>query len=48
MIEVPSINSSSFDKGIANTADTLIILVTKLEEIEKIKKGTPERQKQNK
>ena len=38
LIENPSIESEYYDKGITNTADTLILLVKDLEEIEKIKK----------
>ena len=38
LIENPSIESEYYDKGLTNTADTLILLVKDLEEIEKIKK----------
>lgn len=38
LIETPAIESEYYDKGLVNTADTIIILVTKLEQIEKIKK----------
>ncbi|HEB46878.1 MAG TPA: TGS domain-containing protein [Candidatus Pacearchaeota archaeon] len=36
LVEVPSIGSEFYDKGIVNTADTLLILVTNLEQIKKI------------
>ncbi|MDP7521027.1 MAG: 50S ribosome-binding GTPase, partial [Candidatus Pacearchaeota archaeon] len=36
IIEIPAIESESYDKGIVNTADTILILVTKLEQITKI------------
>jgi ribosome-interacting GTPase 1 len=39
LIEAPAFNSEFYDRGLANTADTLLILVKDLEEIEKIKKG---------
>lgn len=39
LIENPSIDSENFDKGLANSADTIIILVDKIEEIPKIEKG---------
>ncbi|MAG79014.1 hypothetical protein CMI40_01415 [Candidatus Pacearchaeota archaeon] len=37
LIEVPTIDSQYYDKGIVNTADTILILVTKLEQINKIR-----------
>jgi len=39
LIEAPAFNSEFYDRGLANTADTLLILVKDLEEIEKIRKG---------
>lgn len=38
IIEIPAIESEYYDKGIVNTADTILILVSSLEEIEKIRK----------
>jgi ribosome-interacting GTPase 1 len=38
IIENPAIDSDFYDKGIPNTADTLILLVNKFEEIAEIKK----------
>ena len=38
IIEIPSINSIYFDRGLANTADTILILVNKIEQIKTIKK----------
>jgi len=38
LIENPAIESEYYDKGLSNTADTLIIVVRELNEIEKIKK----------
>ncbi len=38
MIDVPAIESEYYDKGIVNTADTVLILISSLEEIEKIRK----------
>ena len=47
LIEVPSIESDNFDKGILNSADTLIILITEISQILKItphlKKSTKKR-----
>ncbi|MEX0932645.1 MAG: TGS domain-containing protein [Candidatus Pacearchaeota archaeon] len=37
LVELPEINSQNFDKGIVNSADVLVILVSKLEEIGEIK-----------
>lgn len=37
IIEIPAIDGENFDKSIAHTADTIIVLVEKFEEIEKIK-----------
>lgn len=36
IIEIPSIGSEGFDSGVANTADLLIIVITKLEDLEKV------------
>tara|TARA_Y100000034_G_scaffold119266_1_gene160862 strand:- start:11588 stop:12499 length:912 start_codon:yes stop_codon:yes gene_type:complete len=36
IIEIPAIESESYDKGLVNTADTILILITKLEQINKI------------
>ncbi|MBT4258037.1 TGS domain-containing protein [archaeon] len=41
LVENPSIDSENFDKGLPNTTDTILILITKLEEIEEIKKQIP-------
>lgn len=38
LIEIPPIESEYYDRGITNTADTIIILINKLEEIKEIKK----------
>jgi hypothetical protein len=38
LIENPAINSENFDKGLVNSADTLLIIVDKIEEILEIKK----------
>jgi len=38
LIEVPAIESEYYDKGIVNTADTIIILVTAVEQIPEIEK----------
>jgi len=38
LIEIPAIESEYYDKGVVNTADTILILVTSLEQIKKIKK----------
>ena len=38
LIENPAIKSEYYDKGLTNTADTILIIVKKLEEIENIKK----------
>ncbi|MBW6442638.1 50S ribosome-binding GTPase [Patescibacteria group bacterium] len=37
IIEVPSFESEYYDRGVVNTADLIIILVTSLEQIERIK-----------
>ncbi len=37
IIEIPAIESEYYDKGIVNSADTILILVTSAEQIEKIK-----------
>ncbi len=39
LIEIPAIESEYYNRGLANTADVILILVTKLEEIEKIKEN---------
>ncbi len=39
LIEIPAIGSEYYDKGLVNTADVILILVTKLEEIEKIERS---------
>ncbi len=39
IIENPAIDSEYYDKGITNSADTIIILISKIEEIEQIEKG---------
>ena len=36
MIEVPAIDSDYYDRGIVHTADTILVLVTAIEDIEKI------------
>ena len=36
LVELPAIDSEYYDKGIGNTADTLIILIEKIEDIKKI------------
>ena len=38
IIENPSIKSNSYDKGLANTADTILLIIDELEQIPKIKK----------
>jgi small GTP-binding protein len=38
LIEIPSFESEYYDKSLANTADVILILVTDLEQINKIKK----------
>ena len=38
LIEVPAIDSDFYDRGIVNTADTIIVLVTEMKQIEEIKK----------
>jgi len=38
LIEIPSIDSEYYDKGIVYTADVVVILIEKLEEIKKIEK----------
>lgn len=39
IIEVPSIESEYYDRGIVNTADVIMILVTKIQDIEEIEKN---------
>ncbi len=39
LIEVPAIESEYYDKGLVNTADAILILVTNLEQIEKVRKS---------
>ena len=41
LIDLPALESDYFDKGIANTADVLIILVTNIENIIEIEKNLP-------
>ncbi|MFH1711468.1 MAG: GTPase [Nanoarchaeota archaeon] len=36
IIDLPSVESEFFDQGIANTADVLLIVITKIEDLEKI------------
>ncbi len=36
LIEIPAIESEYYNKGLANTADTLLILITKLEQLKEI------------
>ena len=36
LIEIPGIESEYYNKGLANTADTLLILITKLEQLKEI------------
>lgn len=38
MIEIPAINSEYYDRGLVNTAEVIIILVTDLKQIDEIKK----------
>ena len=38
LIEIPAIKSEYYDRGTANMADTILILITKLDEISEIKK----------
>jgi len=38
LIEIPGIESEYYDKGLANTADTLLILITKLKQLKEIEK----------
>jgi len=38
LIEIPAFKSEYYDRGIVNTADTILILVDKMEQIEEIKK----------
>lgn len=38
IIEIPSIGSEYYDKGLVNTADTVLILVTSIEQIIQVKK----------
>jgi len=39
LIELPAFDSEFYDRGLVHTADTLLILVKNLEDIEKLKKG---------
>jgi len=39
LIEIPAFESEYYNKGIVNTADTILILVTNLEQIKKIEQG---------
>lgn len=45
IIEVPAIDSEYFDKGISNTADTLIILIENLSDLDKINNLLPKASK---
>jgi len=38
LIEIPAIESDYFDKGVVNTADTILILITDLKQIQEIEK----------
>ncbi|MEK6760925.1 MAG: GTPase [Nanoarchaeota archaeon] len=38
LVEIPAIKSEYYDKGVVHTADTILILVNKIEEIDEIKK----------
>ncbi len=40
IIENPSIDSENFDKGLTNSADTILLLIDKLEDLNEIKKFT--------
>ena len=39
IIEIPAFESEHYDRGLVNTADTIIILITNLEEVNEIEKG---------
>jgi uncharacterized protein len=39
MIEVPAVESEYYDRGIVNSADSVIVLITRLEEIKEIEKA---------
>jgi len=39
LIEIPAFESEYYNKGIVNTADTILILITNLEQIKKIEQG---------
>jgi ribosome-interacting GTPase 1 len=41
LIEIPAIEGEHFDKGLVHTADTILIIATKIQEIEEIKKKLP-------
>jgi len=41
LVEIPAIEGENFDKGAAHTADTLLFVITDLEEIKKIEKKLP-------
>ncbi len=41
LIEIPAIEGDHFDKGIVHTADTLLIIITKINEIKEIEKLMP-------
>ncbi len=41
LIEIPATDGEEFDKGIVNTADTILIIVEKIEEIPEIEKKIP-------
>ena len=40
IVEVPSVGSEYYDKSVVNTADVVLVLITKLEELDEIKKLT--------
>lgn len=39
LIEIPAIESEYYDKGLANTADTLLILITSLNQLKEVEKN---------
>lgn len=45
LIEVPAINSDYFDKGVSNTADTLLIVIDEIAQIKKIEEFLPKASK---
>lgn len=40
LIEVPAIESEYYDRGIVNSADTILIMITRLEQLQEIEKRT--------